>query len=179
MPQQPVRTTCRESLASVGTLLLVLATAFPYAAGQGATGAASSQGVAVWIRDTRQWPGYANAGMVRLDTATLRMRIGDTRGLLPVVTGSTESGNLYLDVCVPVDVFEVTASPAWPTVEVERWDCVPYSAYIPPAGGSAEAAPREPLRFRALTAGAYTFRYKVVTANSRPVEGEFSIVVGR
>ena len=169
----------RESLAGAGVLLMTLTAALPAAAGQGAAGAESPQGLTLWMRDTRQWPGYAHVEKVRLDTATLRMRIGDTRALLPAVTGLAASSNMYLDVCVPVDAFEVKASPVWPTVEVDDWDCIPYSAYIAPAGGSTEATPREPLRFRALMAGAFRFRYKIVAAGRLPVEGGFSIVVGR
>jgi hypothetical protein len=169
----------RRSLAGAGVLLMTLTPALSAAAGQGAAGTESPQGLTLWMRDTRQWPGYAHAEKVRLDTATLRMRIGDTRALLPAVTGSAASSNVYLDVCVPVDAFEVKASPAWPTVEVDDSECIPYSAYIAPAGNSAEATPREPLRFRALMAGAFRFRYKIVAAGSPPVEGGFSIVVGR
>ena len=160
-------------------LLMILTAPLSGAARQGAAGSGSQQGVALWIRDTRQWPGYENAGMVRLDTAALRMRVGDKRTLWPMVTGSPPNSNVYLDVCVPAEEFEVTPSRVWSAVEVEHWDCNPYSAYIPPAAGSAQAAPREPLRVRALTAGAFKLRYKIVTGDGPPVEGAFSIAVDR
>jgi hypothetical protein len=85
---------------------------------------------------------------------------------------------MYLDVCVPVDAFEVISSPAWPTVEVYDADCVPYSTYIP-AAGRAEAAPSQPLRFRALTAGTFRFEYKILAPDSPPIKGEFPVVVDR
>src|SRR5262249_32747794 len=167
----------RRLRAGAGHSLLILTLAVPGSAVLDAFGT-SSQELALWMRDARRRPGHADAGMVKLDeSARLPMRIRHTRALLPIVTGGTGRSNMYVDICVPVDAFEVVPSPAWPTVEVDRWDCVPYSTYIPAADGGVEAAPREPLRFRALSAGAFTFRYKIVAADSRPVQGEFSVLV--
>jgi hypothetical protein len=129
------------------------------------------------MRGTRQWPGYSDVEIVRVEAATLKMRIGDTRAFLPVVAGLSGTSNVYLDICIPVDALVVTESSAWTPPQVDDPECAPYSAYLPSVGTGGETAPREPLRFRALQAGAFSFRYRIVTAAGPPLTGEFSILL--
>ena len=177
-PQLSMRMTRRRWAASLGICLVIVSVALPAAGTQGGGGTAP-QGLALWLRDPPQRRGDARAGMLRLDeSATVQMRIRARRDLLPVVTGWTGSANMYVDICVP-DAFEVTASPAWPTVEIDDVDCVPYSTYIPVAEGATEASARQPLRVRALAEGSFRFPYKIVAADGVTVRGEFGVVVQR
>lgn len=145
-------------------------------AAPGAAGALAAD-LALWIRDTAQWPRYRHLDRVGLDeSVTLEMSVGDTRTLLPIMTGSAASSNSYVDLCVPVEEIEVPPSSTWAPADPERWDCARYSAYIP-GGPQSERSPAEPLRFRALAAGTFPFRYRIMTADAPPVEGEFRVVV--
>jgi hypothetical protein len=169
----------RHRAASLGSCLVIVSVALCDAATQGGAGTAS-HGLALWLRDTPRRSGDAKAGMLRLDeSATVQMRVETRRDLLPVVTGWTGRSNMYVDICVPVDAFEVVASPAWPTVEIEQVDCIPYSTYVPVAEGATEATARQPLRVRPLTAGTFRFPYRIVAADGVTVRGEFGVTVRR
>jgi hypothetical protein len=157
--------------------VLGVLTAWPGAAQRPA--GSGARGLELWLHDTSQWPAHRDARRIKLDrSATLEMRVGDTRTLLPVVTGSTPRSNMYLDLCVPVEAFDVTYSPAWPAADPEQLDCARFSSYIPAAGRQPERSPVEPFRFRALAEGAFPVRYRIVTPDGAPVEGEFRMVVG-
>jgi hypothetical protein len=177
-PQLSMRMARRRRAAGLGVCLVIVSVALPAAATQ-AIGRTTAPGLTLWLRDPPQRRGDARAGMLRLDeSTTVQMRVRTRRDLFPVVTGWTGSANMYVDICVP-DAFEVSASPAWPTVEIDDIDCIPYSTYIPVAEGATEASARQPLRVRPLAEGTFRFPYKIVAADGVTVRGEFGVTVRR
>jgi hypothetical protein len=166
-----------RTLPGIVAALALLAAPFGIAR-QGPTPSAPGNHLAVWIHDTSQWRRYRHLDRLKLDESVrLAMSVGDTRTLLPVVHGSTVSSNLYIDLCVPVDTFYVTETLAWRAVDPEEWDCARYSSYIPGGDGRSVRSPREPLHFRALAAGTFLFRYRIVTPETGVFEGAFQVVV--
>ena len=136
-----------------------------------------------------QWPGYTNADEVLLDdSARFTMQVGETQSIFFDVGGSENLSNVYLAICVSrtFSVIELTESErqgyatfAHDDVDFSRSEWSECERYTVPMGRINAGLPMNPnpIRFRALSEGTFTFRHSVSAAEAELRDGYFPVTV--